>query len=218
MQLPPAKSSVGTRLRYSRTVAANLTADDKAHGLAAAVRTKHNNLKAKQTAVNDAEDEGIDARAFVNRAARKIGIELSSLQLSAAVAVGRDYQAELYRTLFTMGVPELRKLMAADLLKQAERMAGELAKQPKDSALWVHGKTLTELNKAMTPLLASLTKAEQVLKGARTARDTGITQWEQQLDSTYGALKQLFPRQRTFIESFFPKPGKRAEKVEPAPV
>ena len=30
-----------------------------------------------------------------------------------------------------------------------------------------------------------------------------------------------FERQRskrTFIESFFPKPGKRAEKVEPAPV
>lgn len=217
MQLPKKGSSVGTRLRYSRTVSANLTADPKAHVLAAAVQKQHGNIKAKQAAVNDAEDAVIDARAFVNRGTLNICDQVSKLQLDLTVLVGRDYEAPLYRAMLPSGLPELRKLNADDLLKETDRLLAEIAKQAKDSPLQAHGKVLDGLKKSLVPLVATLTKADQALGSARTDRDTAVTEWEQGLDSTYGALKQLFPRKRALVESFFPKPPKKADKPEDAP-
>ena len=205
MEIPNEKVGPGRILRGSRRTAARLKSNPKAKVLHPKFKAQHDALKARQLALNDADDLAIDASALVDECDFNARLALTDCQMDLVSLVRRDYQSPLYLSFFPKGFAEAKGALGADMHAQLGTILVELGKQPKDSKLLVHSKPIKAAQDAYTVPIAEEKKALAFKDAA--AKDLAIERgkWIAAYDALAGELRALFPRQKPLVDSFFVK-------------
>jgi len=176
-------------------------------------------LKAAQKAWNDADDAVIDAQADYDQAVYLVLTALGRLQLETMVVVGRDFENALFRTLFPQGLTGLKKKKGNELREELMRIISVLRSLAQSHPLVEHLKSLVELEKAWAAPTRMLEEAKVKRAAAESTMRGAREKWMDAYDALAGALRQEFPRNRGFVNAFFPPvraEKKKEEKQQPA--
>lgn len=213
MKMPAVTTSTGKLLRSSRFTLARMRANPNAKKHIVDLEPHHKALKAAQLAGNDADDEVVDADATVFEVDYAAREQLTDLQLNATAFVRRDYEHPLYRALFPKGLGDVKKLQRGELRDDVARVRSVLTDLAAEHALKKHAAPLAKTFKAWEAPLLGLTKANDAMGKADVALKAARSAWFDAYDGLAGSLRKEFPRQRNFVDSFFPEV--KSVKVKP---
>ena len=139
---------------------------------------------------------------------------ITELELSALGEVKKRREDPRYKALFPAGLTALKALDSREFrTKELDRMIGQLKVQPADSASRRFLKPLEEVAQELKGPAKLLEESELKQSLAHTALVGAKTEWLDSYVSLHGALEEAFPRQRAFVEAFFPKSKPAPKKV-----
>ncbi len=203
MKMLEKSAGAGRRLKCSRFSMSRLRANKKAKALLPQIKPQHDALKAAQLAANEAEDAELDARGPVAEVDAQAHEVMTDMQFVVAKVVNKKFDHPLYKAVYPKGLSGIKKLGNSELRAECKRIRGVLAAQPKDSPLLPFVAQLDALDTEWVAPVAAHDKTVAAGALANTRLETAKHDWYLAYDALAGALRNLFPGRRAFVDSFF---------------
>ena len=215
MHIPPKSTGAGKLLLMARRTMALLTARRPTVAFAAKLKGPTATLKKSQLGLNDAEDAAIEARAQLTTVQFDTLEFMTDLELMLFGLVRKDRSNPVYKAVFAEPMSVLKARSPDGCYSWLVKTDKYLTALPATRPEKVHAKAAHDLVAQWKAPKAALDELAAQEATAQSAVDTAREKWLDAYVSLHGALEAQYPRQRRFVESFFPV-EKPAGKAKPA--